>query len=202
MSDETLPDSQRRIVEAAAEAFAEQGYHATATKDIARRAGVAEGTIFRYYPSKKALLIGAVGPLFLRALTPLVRGQLEAIFSTDYPDFQSFVRALATERLAFAQSHPLLLKLVLQEIPFHPELREQFRSTVFAAVFPLATGAVTRFQERGIIRAGPPATVVRLLISVIGGYILARVVLAPQDQWSDAEEIEAMAVFLAKGLAP
>jgi AcrR family transcriptional regulator len=44
-----------RLVRAAAELFTAQGYHATTTPDIARRAGVAEGTIYRHFSSKQHL---------------------------------------------------------------------------------------------------------------------------------------------------
>lgn len=43
-------------MEAARELFTTTGYHATTTPILARRAGVAEGTIYRHFPSKQALL--------------------------------------------------------------------------------------------------------------------------------------------------
>lgn len=43
--------------QAALELFAEQGYDATGTAQVAERAGVSEMTLFRHYPSKEALLL-------------------------------------------------------------------------------------------------------------------------------------------------
>jgi AcrR family transcriptional regulator len=48
-----------RLLEAARELFTTDGYHATTTPVLARRAGVAEGTIYRHFPSKQALLNAA-----------------------------------------------------------------------------------------------------------------------------------------------
>lgn len=48
-----------RLLEAARELFTADGYHATTTPLLARRAGVAEGTIYRHFPSKQALLNAA-----------------------------------------------------------------------------------------------------------------------------------------------
>jgi AcrR family transcriptional regulator len=48
-----------RLLEAARELFTTEGYHATTTPLLARRAGVAEGTIYRHFPSKQALLNSA-----------------------------------------------------------------------------------------------------------------------------------------------
>lgn len=48
-----LTERQKKIVAAAIESFAEKGYSATSTKEIAQKAGVAEGTIFRHYKTKR-----------------------------------------------------------------------------------------------------------------------------------------------------
>ncbi len=45
-----------RILEAAVDMFGEKGYASTSTSEIAKRAGVAEGTIFRYYKTKKRFI--------------------------------------------------------------------------------------------------------------------------------------------------
>ena len=51
--DGHLTEKQKRIVQAAIESFAEKGFSATSTNEIAQKAGVAEGTIFRHYKTKK-----------------------------------------------------------------------------------------------------------------------------------------------------
>jgi AcrR family transcriptional regulator len=48
-----------RLLEAARELFTTDGYHETTTPLLAKRAGVAEGTIYRHFPSKQALLNAA-----------------------------------------------------------------------------------------------------------------------------------------------
>lgn len=49
------PSTRERLVRAALELFTTQGYHDTTTSQIARRAGVAEGTIYRHFSSKEQL---------------------------------------------------------------------------------------------------------------------------------------------------
>ena len=58
MSDPALT-TRDRLLEAARELFTTAGYHATTTPILAQRAGVAEGTIYRHFPSKSALLNAA-----------------------------------------------------------------------------------------------------------------------------------------------
>ena len=49
-------NTRERLVRAALELFTSQGYHASTTPQVARRAGVAEGTIYRHFTSKEQLL--------------------------------------------------------------------------------------------------------------------------------------------------
>jgi AcrR family transcriptional regulator len=48
--------STERLLEAAAEAFAERGYHATSTRDIAARAGMSPAALYVHFAAKEALL--------------------------------------------------------------------------------------------------------------------------------------------------
>ena len=48
--------TRQRLVRAALELFTTQGYHVTTTGQIARKAGVAEGTIYKHFESKQHLL--------------------------------------------------------------------------------------------------------------------------------------------------
>jgi AcrR family transcriptional regulator len=68
--------NRARILEAAEAVFAERGASAS-TEEVARRAGVAIGTVFRHFPTKEALLQALVGDLVRRLeseITALVTG--------------------------------------------------------------------------------------------------------------------------------
>jgi AcrR family transcriptional regulator len=54
--DEVTPDAARRLLVAAVEAFAERGYHATTTRDIAGRAGMSPAALYIHYKTKEELL--------------------------------------------------------------------------------------------------------------------------------------------------
>jgi TetR/AcrR family transcriptional regulator, cholesterol catabolism regulator len=64
----TPPASQRarreRILDAAVELAAEGGYDAVQMREVAERADVALGTLYRYFPSKVHLLVSAMGRTF------------------------------------------------------------------------------------------------------------------------------------------
>jgi AcrR family transcriptional regulator len=53
---EVTPDAARRLLVAAVDAFAERGYHATTTRDIASRAGMSPAALYIHYKTKEELL--------------------------------------------------------------------------------------------------------------------------------------------------
>ncbi|MFV0130653.1 TetR/AcrR family transcriptional regulator [Streptomyces sp. HMX112] len=53
---EVTPEAARRLLVAAVEAFAERGYHATTTRDIAGRAGMSPAALYIHYRTKEELL--------------------------------------------------------------------------------------------------------------------------------------------------
>ncbi|MGP9021712.1 TetR/AcrR family transcriptional regulator [Streptomyces sp. BR1] len=53
---EVTPEAARRLLLAAVEAFAERGYHATTTRDIAGRAGMSPAALYIHYKTKEELL--------------------------------------------------------------------------------------------------------------------------------------------------
>ncbi|MFD7861230.1 TetR/AcrR family transcriptional regulator [Streptomyces sp. NPDC057682] len=54
--EEVTPEAARRLLVAAVDAFAERGYHATTTRDIAGRAGMSPAALYIHYKTKEELL--------------------------------------------------------------------------------------------------------------------------------------------------
>ncbi|MEO3975399.1 TetR/AcrR family transcriptional regulator [Streptomyces sp. CAU 1734] len=54
--DEVVPEAARKLLVAAVAAFAERGYHATTTRDIAGRAGMSPAALYIHYKTKEELL--------------------------------------------------------------------------------------------------------------------------------------------------
>lgn len=68
-----MTEKQDKIVKAALDLFAQEGYHATSTSKVARQAGVSEGLIFRHFENKEGLL---------RAIIQLGEAQLQSLYAT------------------------------------------------------------------------------------------------------------------------
>nr|WP_066297331.1 TetR/AcrR family transcriptional regulator [Bacillus sp. FJAT-29937] len=201
-NEEELTDKQKKIIIAAIESFSEKGYAATSTSEIAKKAGVAEGTIFRHYKTKKDLLLGIVAPTMAKLLAPFVIKDLYKVLDTKYERFEDFLRAMIENRVIFLKKNLPLIKILIQEIPFHPELKEQFFEHIAKKVFDRYIKVTEYYQDKGQIIEILPKQVIRLTVTTIIGYLFSRYILFPDSQWNDEEEIELTIQFLMRGLAP
>ena len=57
VSDDHLEARRRQILDAARRCFARNGFHATSMQDVLRESGLSAGAVYRYFPSKEAMII-------------------------------------------------------------------------------------------------------------------------------------------------
>ena len=109
---------QRRaqLIDAALDLFSERGFEATRVADIAQAAGVAQGLLYHYFPTKEALLAAIIerhGPLPL--LTELLATP------PDRPVRETLLQ-LSSRIYAFIQERRTLVRLLLRELIWRPEM--------------------------------------------------------------------------------
>lgn len=146
-----MPDAEittrDRLLDAARDLFTTVGYHATTTPVLARRAGVAEGTIYRHFTSKQALLNSAYQDV-QRWGADTVR---EAS-NTPARTAGERLTALARRWIGVAESDPARMRLLLGW-KVGPELDEQSRASALA----FRTGIehmIAHGKQEGTVRAG------------------------------------------------
>lgn len=199
-NEEKLTEKQKKIIVAAIESFSEKGYSATSTSEIAKKAGVAEGTIFRHYKTKKDLLMSIVAPLMANLIGPFVINDFNKVLDRKYDRVEDFLKAtIENRREVFIKLLPVI-KILLQEIPFQPELRELFFEQIAKKIFDRVSNIIKGYQEKGEIIEMPPESVARLAITSILGYLFSRYVLFPHLEWDDELETERTIQFIMHGL--
>jgi len=198
--DGKLTEKQKRIIQAAIQIFAEKGFSATSTNEIARKAGVAEGTIFRHYKTKKDLLITIIEPVIQNILAPFIVQDLDKVLDQEYTNFEDFLRAVEQNRKQFLENNLSLIKIILQEIPFHPELKELFKQYVTPEPLAKLDALIKHFQEKGEIIDLPTYSVIRLIGSSIIGYLFVRNMIPSDVVWDDEQERERTLQFVLRGL--
>ncbi|WP_232057775.1 TetR/AcrR family transcriptional regulator [Listeria sp. PSOL-1] len=200
--DKRMSEKQKKIIQAAIELFSEKGFAGTSTSEIARRASVAEGTIFRHYKTKKDLLMAITMPTLIDGVIPfLAQDFSEQVLTQKYPDFESFVRGIIMNRFAFSKENGKAIKIYFLELFYHDELREQFSNIFMTHVKGKFDQLIDYYKERGEIAAMPNSTIMRALITNIVGFLLTRFVVMPDSDWQDEEEIDFTVAYILHGIA-
>ncbi|SDZ09856.1 DNA-binding transcriptional regulator, AcrR family [Evansella caseinilytica] len=198
---EDLTEKQRQIIIAAIESFSEKGFAATSTSEIAKKAGVAEGTIFRHYKTKKELLLSIVSPVMSKLISPFIMKDLYKVIDQRYEKYEDFLRAMIYNRKEFLIKNLPVLKIMVQEIPFHDELREQFKEHVAKEIYQRMSKFVEHYKQKGEIIEMPTFSIIRFTATSIIGHVLARYVFFPEANWDDEAEIDRTIHFIMHGLA-
>lgn len=132
------------IVQAALDEFTERGYAAARLDDVAKRAGVAKGTIYLHFRDKEALFQHLVATM----LGPLV-AQVEQLPSEDAPIRAVLERLFALfAKEIFGTRRRDVMRLVMIEGPRFPQLAEFY----YRHVVERAMGALRAVVERACAR--------------------------------------------------
>ncbi|GBG12320.1 TetR family transcriptional regulator [Paenibacillus agaridevorans] len=194
-------EKQARILEAAIEIFAEKGYAAASTSEIASKAGVAEGTIFRHYKTKKDLLLSIAGPIAVKLAAPFLMRDFAKMLEQPHERVEDLFRTIAKDRFQFARQHMKLLRILIHEVPFQPELLTQVRELFENHVYRRMEKAILHFQAQGQLIDAPPWRVLRSAISLVVGMILTHLLLLPDESIDEDEEIDRTIDILMYGIA-
>lgn len=154
MPKKSEDERQAEILDAAVAFFADKGYSAATTRDIAAAAGVAEGTIFRYFPTKKSML-HAITLRFLSGAAELaVRPIEEMLRNAEGRDLRAIFYDILQDRIALMERLFPMARIALTEMLYHEDIRDLIREKLFDRAF----GAFRQFhmimEERGLIRRG------------------------------------------------
>lgn len=134
-----------RLVRAALELFTTRGYHASTTPQLARKAGVAEGTIYRHFESKEHLL----NELYRAAVRLLLSFVKEAPPNASCRDR---LQAIAEQWRDVAANDAALVKLIF--LTEHGTLLDQRSHTVMAELRSALANVIASGKSAGDVRAG------------------------------------------------
>jgi AcrR family transcriptional regulator len=172
---ERAADRRQAIVEAALDTFIEQGFAATRLDDVAKRAGVAKGTIYLHFKDKQALfeelVRSAIVPLASRLTAPPPpTGSIREVLE-NFAD--NFVREVTTTRRG------AIVRLVIAEGPRFPAIADFYYREVVSRGLAGMRALIELGIARGEIRAQglrdyPQIVIAPAMVAVIWQGLFAR----------------------------
>ncbi len=172
-------ETREAILQSARQLFAENGYEATTTRMIARQAGVAEGTIYIHFPSKRHLLFS----LLEQAVLPVLK---DIFASTESLTDDEVLRAFFRDRIRFGQEYADLIRTLLSQAMFDEELAEQLVRQVVGPAGKLVKEYLARRVEDGVFREVDVDVAVRMLVGAFWFTVLFDYLLACKGDTKDS----------------
>jgi len=138
------------ILAAALDEFSSRGFEAARLEDVARRAGIAKGTIYLYFRDKETLF----QELIRTMLTPLV-GTIEALGAADIPlpDLAGRIVDLFVEQV-YETRRKDVVRLMISEGRRFPKLAEFYYREVLSRIIAAVRSLLRRAAARGEVPAG------------------------------------------------
>jgi len=165
--DRSAGDKRERILDAAERIFARHGFYAARVSEIAKEAGVADGTIYLYFKSKDDLLIS----LFERRMTQVNRELRAAIAAgTPMEQLHAFIRTY----LRMLSNEPAAAEVVTIELRQSSKFMKEYDNPQFADFLRMLGAIIADGQERGELDDAIPSHIAaRMIFGILDELALA-----------------------------
>jgi AcrR family transcriptional regulator len=185
---------REQIVEAATRVFAEKGFRRATTREVAREAGVSEGTIYNYFEAKDDILMA-----ILHRLNETER-RAEDFEEGTASDFQGFLEQYLRRRMSLIWENREVFRVVLSEMLVNAELREPYLRRVIKPTMRIAEESFRSRMEQGEVRQTDAPLAMRSVAGAVLG-LLVLGLLGDEEVDSRPDEVPAvLAGLLAHGL--
>jgi AcrR family transcriptional regulator len=158
-------DKREAILDAALELFVERGFHGTAVPEIAERAGVGAGTIYRHFASKEAIV---------NAMYQQYKGELTGSILRDFPvdkPARAQVGHLWQRLAAYAAAKPKAYAFL--ELHHHASYLDAESVAIEKRIVDLGMHLLAQAQARGEVKQAPPMLLAALVQGAFIGMVRA-----------------------------
>ena len=176
-------DKRDAILGAALDLFVERGFYGTTVPEIAERAHVGAGTIYRYFESKEAL----VNELYRREKQAFAQGVVEN-FSAPKGGARDLFRVLWNRMAKYATDHTKSFAFL--ELHHHAQYLDAESRAVEQRMLALFENVIVAAQVRGELKAAQPRLLMALVMGAFIGVIRNCVELSEKltdAAWATAE---------------
>ncbi len=187
---------RNQILDAATTVFAEKGFHRATIKDVARAAGIADGTIYTYFSSKTEVLLG-----ILNRLNEFTEREMQFALGSEQ-DVRAFFKAYVRQRISLIWPNAEVFRAVLPEMLVNAELRDLYYQQVLVPTFRVAEHYFLAQMEEGQLRKVDVPLAVRAIAGTVLGLLMTQL-LGDEliaARWEELPEV--LTTLMFDGLKP
>lgn len=160
------------VLKAAVKIFSEKGYSAATTSEIAKEAGVAEGTIFRYFKTKKDILTGVLIEVIQVFGEEMITEKLLKLIKQNKDKSQREVlKLIIKDRLELINEHREEIFIILSEAKYHQDIRDAFIKNIIQRAINMSEQYVNTGIQKGDFREVNIPVVVRSFMGIVAAYV-------------------------------
>lgn len=188
-----------QIIDTALTLFAEKGFAATRTWEIAEAAGISETLIFQHFKTKNDLIRAALAVLFH---SHPISSELKAYLGQPDDD-AGFFRTIASHFIKRSREDPRIVKLAIFSSLEGGHFGELTRAEeIGPSTLTLITGYIQRKIDEGVFVKTNAEIAARLFVEAVFMYIAdqAAAITGPPLSSSDDEVVETLVTIFLSGL--
>jgi TetR/AcrR family fatty acid metabolism transcriptional regulator len=189
------PEKYRLILEAAVQVFARKGFYNARVSDIAREAGVADGTIYLYFQNKDDILIS----LFEEGMNQVIENVKTEVNKASDP--LDKIRSFALAHLSLVENNRDMAEIIQVELRQSSKFMKEYHNEKFLEYLDIIGGIVKEGQAQGLIRSDvQPGIVKRAFFGALDE--MSRFwVLSSRRKYSIDTAARQISEFFIKGIA-
>jgi len=197
-------ERRKQILDAATKVFAAKGFDRATIADIARAAGIAEGSIYNYFKNKSDLLI-SIPRQVIQPPIESVLGQMRAASAPPIPP-ELMLPIVAKNMVAVFRQNGHIFRILMSALPtLSQSAREQYVNRVIFYVWDILEAYFRELIEKGILRRElDPAILTRVFVGMLLPFLLLnQIFLLKSHANFDYDQVvaEVVTVFLRGALA-
>jgi AcrR family transcriptional regulator len=184
-------ERRQQILQESMECFASHGFRGTTMRVLARRVGLTEAALYRYFPSKESLYRAIIdrkmaAPDLVEALRP----------AAERRDDEALFRGLAHEIFRRVEGDPAFLRILFYTALEGHALAEPFFDSRVRAIREFLAGYVATRIAEGAFRDADPVLAARAFLGMVFDHLNVRLVLRQDEAYPQPAD-EVVETFVA-----
>jgi AcrR family transcriptional regulator len=197
IQEQLIQARRDQILKAAVAVFAEKGFQKATIRDVAKMAGIADGTIYNYFENKTALMLA-----ILNGMNETERREDDLSLAL-HMDIHEFFQAYVRQRYSRMTEEGLdIMRAILPEVMVNPELRDAYMQQIILPTFQMGEKHFAQLVEMGKLRDLDVPLMMRTISATFLGLLMLRILGDPvvAEQWDSLPEL--LATMTLDGVKP
>lgn len=201
LNELALTDKQKAVLRASLTLFSEKGFENTSTGDIARLAGVGEGTVYKQFKTKNGLLKAILDPVADQVIPQIVTEFVTSVTDGSLPELAVFLERVIRNRLQFVVDNLPQLRVFIREALINAKIEARIKDQANELMNGKMRQVFEYYQKQQQLVDWPAIKVYRFIAGTFFGYVIPTL-LMPETKIDVEKMSREAAEFLVRGLTP